>query len=44
VAYLFEWDSIKAIANAEKHGVTFDEASSQPDGRPDERGGYEAKS
>jgi uncharacterized DUF497 family protein len=27
VAYVFEWDSVKAIANAEKHGVTFDEAS-----------------
>jgi len=27
VAYVFEWDSAKAIANAQKHGVTFDEAS-----------------
>ena len=27
MAYVFEWDSAKAIANAQKHGVTFDEAS-----------------
>jgi uncharacterized DUF497 family protein len=27
VAYVFEWDSAKAIANVRKHGVTFDEAS-----------------
>jgi uncharacterized DUF497 family protein len=27
VAYVFEWDSAKANANADKHGVTFDEAS-----------------
>ena len=27
MAYVFEWSSVKAIANAEKHGVTFDEAS-----------------
>jgi uncharacterized protein len=27
VGYLFEWDTEKAAANAEKHGVTFDEAS-----------------
>ena len=27
MAYVFEWDSAKAIANADKHGVTFDEAS-----------------
>lgn len=27
MAYVFEWNSAKAIANAEKHGVTFDEAS-----------------
>lgn len=31
----FEWDPQKAVANAEKHGVTFDEASlafSDPNG------------
>jgi len=27
VAYIFEWDSPKALANAGRHGVTFDEAS-----------------
>jgi uncharacterized DUF497 family protein len=27
VAYIFEWDSTKALANAGRHGVTFDEAS-----------------
>jgi uncharacterized DUF497 family protein len=27
VAYIFEWDPAKAGANARKHGVTFDEAS-----------------
>ena len=27
MAYVFEWNSAKAIANARKHGVTFDEAS-----------------
>jgi uncharacterized DUF497 family protein len=27
VAYVFEWNSAKAIANVRKHGVTFDEAS-----------------
>jgi uncharacterized DUF497 family protein len=27
MAYVFEWDSAKAVANAQKHGVTFDEAS-----------------
>jgi len=27
VAYVFEWDSAKASLNAQKHGVTFDEAS-----------------
>ena len=27
MAYVFEWDPAKAIANAGKHGVTFDEAS-----------------
>jgi uncharacterized protein len=27
VAYIFEWDSGKALANAGRHGVTFDEAS-----------------
>jgi len=27
VAYFFEWDPAKADANAGKHGVTFDEAS-----------------
>jgi len=26
VAYVFEWDAAKAIANAQKHRVTFDEA------------------
>ena len=28
VDYVFEWDPAKASANARKHGVTFDEASS----------------
>jgi uncharacterized DUF497 family protein len=23
VAYVFEWESAKAVANAQKHGVTF---------------------
>lgn len=27
MAYLFEWDPVKATVNAQKHGVTFDEAS-----------------
>ncbi len=27
VAYDFEWDAIKALANARKHGVTFDQAA-----------------
>ena len=27
MAYVFEWDSVKATTNARKHGVTFDEAS-----------------
>lgn len=27
MAYVFEWDAAKAIANAQKHRVTFDEAS-----------------
>lgn len=27
MGYLFEWDKVKAVANAKKHGVTFDEAS-----------------
>jgi len=27
VAYVFEWDATKASTNAQKHGVTFDEAS-----------------
>ncbi|MDO8476225.1 MAG: BrnT family toxin [Candidatus Rokubacteria bacterium] len=27
MAYFFEWDPAKADANAGKHGVTFDEAS-----------------
>jgi len=27
VGYVFEWDPAKADANARKHGVTFDEAS-----------------
>lgn len=27
MAYVFEWDSTKAIANAQKHRVTLDEAS-----------------
>jgi hypothetical protein len=27
-ALQFEWDEVKASANAEKHGVTFQEASS----------------
>lgn len=27
MGYLFEWDAKKAAANAKKHGVTFDEAS-----------------
>ena len=27
VAYDFEWDAVKAPANARKHGVTFDQAA-----------------
>ena len=27
MGYIFEWDSKKAESNAQKHGVTFDEAS-----------------
>ncbi len=27
VAYDFEWDAAKALANAKKHGVTFDQAA-----------------
>lgn len=27
MGYIFEWDPAKADANARKHGVTFDEAS-----------------
>lgn len=27
MAYIFEWHATKAAANARKHGVTFDEAS-----------------
>ena len=27
MAYVFEWDPEKAGANSQKHGVTFDEAS-----------------
>ena len=27
VAYDFEWDAVKALANARKHGVTFDQAA-----------------
>ncbi len=27
MAYVFEWDAAKAIANVQKHRVTFDEAS-----------------
>lgn len=27
MSYNFEWDPAKAAANARKHGVTFDEAS-----------------
>lgn len=27
MGYIFEWDPVKAAANAKKHGVTFDEAS-----------------
>ncbi len=27
MSYIFEWDGSKAAANARKHGVTFDEAS-----------------
>ncbi len=27
MAYIFEWDSVKAAENAKDHGVTFDEAS-----------------
>ena len=27
MAYVFEWDPAKASENAQKHGVTFDEAS-----------------
>jgi uncharacterized protein len=26
-AYDFEWDTVKALANAHKHGVTFDQAA-----------------
>ncbi len=26
-AYDFEWDAVKALANARKHGVTFDQAA-----------------
>ena len=26
-AYDFEWDTVKALANARKHGVTFDQAA-----------------
>jgi hypothetical protein len=28
VALVFQWDSTKAVTNAAKHGVTFEEASS----------------
>jgi len=27
VAYIFEWDPVKAASNAQRHRVTFDEAS-----------------
>jgi uncharacterized protein len=27
VAYDFEWDAVKALANARKHSVTFDQAA-----------------
>lgn len=27
MGYIFEWDPVKAEANARRHGVTFDEAS-----------------
>ena len=27
IAYDFEWDAVKALANARKHGVTFDQAA-----------------
>ena len=27
MAYVFEWDRAEATENAQKHGVTFDEAS-----------------
>jgi len=27
VAYIFEWDPDKAVSNARKHGITFDEAT-----------------
>lgn len=27
MAYIFEWDPKKAASNANKHGITFDEAS-----------------
>lgn len=27
MAYIFEWDAEKAKSNAQKHGVTFDEAA-----------------
>ena len=27
VAYDFEWDAVKALANTRKHGVTFDQAA-----------------
>jgi uncharacterized DUF497 family protein len=27
VAYVFEWDPVKAVENVKDHGVTFDEAS-----------------
>ena len=27
LAYDFEWDAVKALSNARKHGVTFDQAA-----------------
>ncbi len=27
IAYDFEWDAVKALSNARKHGVTFDRAA-----------------
>lgn len=27
MAYVFEWDPVKAVENVEDHGVTFDDAS-----------------